>query len=57
MAIKTLLDIKTLSIKELIGRLKAVEERYNLRSGSRGGASTGLNLTEDELVARIMSRF
>jgi len=36
MAIETLLDLDTLSVEELIGRLKAVEERYDLSSGGGG---------------------
>ncbi|XP_066377809.1 uncharacterized protein [Miscanthus floridulus] len=55
MAIETLLDLGTLSVEELIGRLKAAEERYDLGSGG-GGSASSLNLTEDELVARVMSR-
>jgi hypothetical protein len=37
----------------LIGRLKPTEERLN---GSNSKAITSLNLTEDELVARLSSR-
>lgn len=55
MAIESLLDIDTLSVEELIGRLKTAEEQYDL-SGSGSGASAGLNMTEDELVARVASR-
>ena len=53
MVIETLLDRDTLFIEELIGRLKAVEEQYDLRGGSSDEASSSLNLTEDELVASI----
>lgn len=55
MAIETLLDLDQISVEELIGRLKAAEERYGLTSGG-GGATASLNLTEDELVAKVMSR-
>lgn len=34
MVIKTLLDLDTLSVEELIGRLMAVEERYDLDGSS-----------------------
>ncbi|WVZ49440.1 hypothetical protein U9M48_000802, partial [Paspalum notatum var. saurae] len=51
-SIETLLDLGDLSVEELIGRLKATEERHNLGSTS----IAGLNLTEDELVARLSSR-
>jgi hypothetical protein len=54
MAIKTLLDLDTLSV-ELIGRLKASEERYDLGGNSGGKALAILNLTEDELLAHVMS--
>ncbi|XP_066387635.1 uncharacterized protein [Miscanthus floridulus] len=55
MAIETLLDLDTLSVEELIGRLKAAEERYDFGGGG-GGSAASLNLTEDELVARVMLR-
>ena len=51
-SIETLLDLGDLSVEELIGRLKATEERHNLGSNS----IASLNLTEDELVARLSSR-
>lgn len=54
MVIKTLLDLDTLSVEELIGRLMAVEERYDLGGSSGGGALASLNLTNDELVARVV---
>ncbi|KAJ1282550.1 hypothetical protein BS78_03G060800 [Paspalum vaginatum] len=52
-SIETLLDLSDVSVEELIGRLKATEERHN-----HGGANSiaSLNLTEDELVARLSSR-
>lgn len=55
MAIETLLDLDTLSVEDLIGRLKAAEERFGLNGGG-GGTMASLNLTEDELVARVMAR-
>jgi hypothetical protein len=48
-SIETLLDLEMI----LIGRLKPTEERLN---GSNSKAITSLNLTEDELVARLSSR-
>ncbi|CAD6254211.1 unnamed protein product [Miscanthus lutarioriparius] len=53
MAIETLLDLNDTSLEELIGRLKAAEERFNL--GGTGSVAR-LNLTEDELVARVVSK-
>jgi hypothetical protein len=54
MAIETLLDHDTLSVEELIRRLKAMKERYV--SGDSGDrALARLNLTKDELMARVMS--
>ncbi|WVZ91483.1 hypothetical protein U9M48_037649 [Paspalum notatum var. saurae] len=52
-SIETLLDLSDVSVEELIGRLKATEERHN-----HGGANSiaSLNLTEDELVTRLSSR-
>lgn len=40
---------------ELIGRLKAAEELYDLGGSNADGASAGLNLAKYELVARILS--
>jgi hypothetical protein len=54
MAIETLLELGEISIEELIGRLKAAEERYVLTGGGVGVAQ--LNLTEDELVTRLSKR-
>jgi hypothetical protein len=56
MVIETLLDLDTLSVDELIGRLKAAKKQYDLVDGSGGRASAGLNLTEDDLVACVASR-
>jgi hypothetical protein len=52
-SIETLLDLSKISVDELVGRLKAVEERL---VQERGVVLLGLNLTEDELVSRITSR-
>jgi hypothetical protein len=52
-SIETLLDLESISVDELVGRLKPTEERIN-RNG--GGAIASLNLTEDELIAKITSR-
>ena len=54
MAIKTLLYLNDLSVDELVGRLKAAEERYGL-SGNDVSSAARLNLTE-ELVDRVVSR-
>ncbi|WVZ94772.1 hypothetical protein U9M48_040631 [Paspalum notatum var. saurae] len=52
-SIETLLDLEDVTVEELIGRLKATEERH----GYNGNDTIAkLNLTEDELVARISSR-
>ncbi|WVZ88673.1 LOW QUALITY PROTEIN: hypothetical protein U9M48_035165 [Paspalum notatum var. saurae] len=51
-SIETLLDLGDVTVEELIGRLKATEERH----GYNGNDTIAkLNLTEDELVARISS--
>jgi hypothetical protein len=52
-SIETLLDLTDVSLDELIYRLKPVEEKMNRNDK---GSVTTLNLTEDELVARISSR-
>jgi hypothetical protein len=50
MSIETLVDLNTLSIDELVGRLKAAEERSGLdEEGASGGQ---LLLTEEEWQAR-----
>jgi hypothetical protein len=54
MMIKTLLNLKTLSMKELVGKLKAKEEQYDLGGSNGGEALAGLNLTENELVAHVV---
>jgi hypothetical protein len=52
-SIEMLVDLETITVDELIGRLKPSEERIN-RDGDSAIAS--LNLTEDELIAKITSR-
>jgi hypothetical protein len=52
-SIETLLDMETLTVDKLIGRLKPTEERANRSSGN---TVASLNLTEDELVAWLSSR-
>jgi uncharacterized membrane protein YgcG len=54
MSIETLLELGDIPLEDLVGRLKAAEERYELTGGSTGVAQ--LNLTEDELVARVSKR-
>lgn len=54
-AIETLLDLSTLSIDELTGRLRSAEERYGLEeSDTKSG--TQLLLTEEEWRARQRNR-
>lgn len=50
MAIETLLNLDTLLLEELIGRLNTAEERYALDGSSGCGALAVLNPIEDELV-------
>jgi hypothetical protein len=52
-SIKTLCDLDTITVDELIGRLKPSEERINRNNGK---SIASLNLTEDELVAQLSSR-
>jgi hypothetical protein len=52
MSIETMLNLETVTVDELVGCLKPSEERINLNGG---GAITSLNLTEDELIAKISS--
>jgi hypothetical protein len=51
--IETLCDLDTITVDELIGRLKQSEERINRNQGK---SVASLNLTKDELVARLSSR-
>jgi hypothetical protein len=46
MVIETLLELGLVPVEELVGRLKAAEERYGLTGG---GSGAQLNLTEDKL--------
>jgi hypothetical protein len=56
-AIETLVDLDTLSVEELIGRLKAAEERYELdQLEEAGDAGDKLLLTEEEWLARMKIR-
>jgi hypothetical protein len=52
-SIETLCDLDMIIVDELIGRLKPSEERINRNNGK---SIASLNLTEDELVARLSSR-
>jgi hypothetical protein len=52
-SIETLCDLDTITVDELIGQLKPSEERINRNQGK---SVASLNLTEDELVARLSSR-
>jgi uncharacterized membrane protein YgcG len=52
-SIETLCDLDTITVDELIGRLKPSEERINRNQGK---LVASLNLTEDELVVRLSSR-
>jgi hypothetical protein len=52
-SIETLCDLDTITVDELIGRLKPSEEQINRNNGK---SIASLNLTEDELVARLSSR-
>lgn len=54
MLIETLLDVEEVSFEELVGRLKAAEERHGLTGSGIGVAQ--LNLTEDELVALLSKK-
>jgi hypothetical protein len=65
-AIETLLDLEDVSLDELVGRLKATEERLNRSKGRGGGGSGGggagkeidgkLYFTEEQVIARLASR-
>jgi hypothetical protein len=52
-SIETLLDLSDVSLDELIGRLKPMEEKMNR---SEKDSLVRLSLTEDELVTRLSSR-
>lgn len=53
-SIETLVDLQTLSVEELTGRLKAVEERYE--QDNTDDASGHLLLTEEDWLARMKQR-
>jgi hypothetical protein len=53
-AIETLLDLKTLTIEELVGRLKLVEDRFGIESVTDKAGK--LLLTEEEWVSRNRHR-
>ena len=55
-SIETLLDLDTLSIEELIGRLKAAEERYSVDEPSPAKATGKLLLSEQDWFARMKLR-
>lgn len=52
-AIETRLDLRTLTVEELVGRLRSAEERYAVDTKSHGGH---LLLTEQEWDARKKQR-
>jgi hypothetical protein len=52
-SIETLLDLSEVTVDELVGRLKASEERL---ARERSTALSRLNLTEEELISKISSR-
>jgi hypothetical protein len=54
-SIETLLDINEPSIEEVTGRLKAADDGHDLGGGA-GSSTARLNHTEEELVARVVSR-
>jgi len=54
LSIETLLDLETQSMEELVGCLKAAEERHDLSGG--GNNLARVNLTEEELVARVSKK-
>ncbi|XP_066311111.1 uncharacterized protein [Miscanthus floridulus] len=54
-SIETLLDINKLTIEEVTGRLKAADDGHDTGGGS-GSSTACLNHTEEELVARVVSR-
>lgn len=54
LSIETLLDLSTLSIEEVTGRLKAVEDRFP--ASATNGADGKLLLTEEEWITRMQER-
>lgn len=58
-SIEQLIDIQTLSVEELVGRLKSVEERFDAdEAANDGGRETSghLLLTEEEWLVRMKKR-
>jgi hypothetical protein len=57
-AIEQLLDLKTMSMEELVGRLNTAEDRSYADDGTDGGEHGGggrLLLTEEECLSRYLS--
>nr|AAM01114.1 Putative retroelement [Oryza sativa Japonica Group]AAN04951.1 Putative retroelement [Oryza sativa Japonica Group]AAP52934.1 retrotransposon protein, putative, Ty1-copia subclass [Oryza sativa Japonica Group] len=54
-SIEQLIDLKTLSVEELTGRLKSVEERYEI-DGNGSEAYGRLLLTEEQWMERMKSK-
>ena len=54
LSIETLVDLDTLSVEELTGRLKAAEERYDLEQAEAGVCR--LMMMEEEWAARLKGR-
>lgn len=54
LSIETLMDLDTLSVKELTERLKAAEDRLDL--GNTGGSGSRLLLTKEEWLAHMKKR-
>ena len=50
MAIESLIDLKTMTIEELVGRLSACEDHYDLDDGAQNAGR--LLLTHEERLAR-----
>ena len=58
-AIEQLLDLKTMSLEELVGRLKTAEDRCNADEGAGNidhGGGSRLLLTEEEWLSRYINR-
>jgi hypothetical protein len=64
-AIKTLLDLESMSLVELVGRLNAMEERYDRAKGKDGGRTGGRSIGKEidgklcfteEVIACLASR-
>ncbi len=56
LAIETLLDLESLEIEDLVGRLRAAESRDNTDGASHSASGDKLLLTEEEWTARYRSR-